>query len=225
MPEWHKERETRNDAEAEIVKLKKEKLKKESVKNPEKITEIEGKIKDQETARDAADARMMEIEKKYNDEDIVKYLQSTGLNRDMARDDFTSWCSSFTNWCVEQTKYQGTRDALANSWLTWGEEIKEPRYGAITVVTRGVGQYHVGFFLHIGEKSVPDGEEELEVNGKDGKPVKKKIKKSKLVEHVHLLSGNFSRQIKEGNEWTVNSADSSIHLVSYRWPTMKELKK
>lgn len=227
--EWTKEKNTRNTAKSEIIhatqELIKEKQKKESVRDKNKISELEQKIKELEKIRDDSDAKMLVIEKQYNDEDIVKYLQSTGLDGDAARDDATPWCSAFANWCVEQTKFHGKGSAKAEKWLDWGEEIKEPRYGAITVVTRGVGKYHVGFFLRIGKKSVPDGEEEIEVKGKDGKMTTRLKKKFRDVEVVHLLSGNQTDQIKEDNEWRVNSADSPIHLVSYRWPTNKELKK
>lgn len=228
-PIWRDEHKKRADAAKELAlaqnAITKEKQKKESVKDSKKITTLEQKIKEQEDIRDIANAKMLEIEKQYNDEDIVKYLQSTSLSNDMARDDSTAWCSAFANWCVEQTKYHGSRNAKADSWLTWGEEIEEPRYGAITVVTRGAGKYHVGFLLHIGKKNVPDGEEEIEVKGKDGKTTKRMRKKYREMEVVRLLSGNQTDQIKEDSEWTVNPAESAKHLVSYRWPTKKELKK
>lgn len=226
---WLAEKNTRNTAKSEIGRasdeLRKEKQKKENLRDKNKISELEKKIKAQENIYAVANTKMLEIEKQYNDEDIVKYLQSTSLSNDMARDDSTAWCSAFANWCVEQTKYHGSRNAKADSWLTWGEEIKEPRYGAIAVVTRGLGKYHVGFLLHIGKKNVPDGEEEIEVKGKDGKMTKRMKKKYREVEVVRLLSGNQTDQIKEDSEWTVNPAESAKHLVSYRWPTNKELKK
>lgn len=143
----------------------------------------------------------------------------------MARDDSTAWCSSFANWCVEQSGYRGSNSAAAESWKEWGEEMKEPRYGAIVVVTRATNptKYHVGFFLNFGKRNILDGEEEIEVKGKNGELIKKKKKKFKQVDVVSLLSGNYSDQVKEGNEWTVLASENPAkHLVSYRWPTSKE---
>jgi uncharacterized protein (TIGR02594 family) len=56
----------------------------------------------------------------------------------------TNWCSGFVNWCLGQAAYQGTRDALALSWLRWGER-SQPRWGAIAVVTAPI--HHVGFYV------------------------------------------------------------------------------
>ncbi|MET3117226.1 uncharacterized protein (TIGR02594 family) [Undibacterium sp. GrIS 1.8] len=230
-PDWKAEHQKRNNADAAIKKakseLQKEKQKTENSKDHSKILERQQKIAENESIREEADQKMQEIEKKYNNEDIVKYLQSTNLDRDMARDDSTAWCSSFANWCVEQSGYRGSNSAAAESWKEWGEEMKEPRYGAIVVVTRATNptKYHVGFFLNFGKRNILDGEEEIEVKGKNGELIKKKKKKFKQVDVVSLLSGNYSDQVKEGNEWTVLASENPAkHLVSYRWPTSKEKK-
>ncbi len=123
----------------------------------------------------------------------------------------------------QQAGYNGTDNAGAISWANWGEKIDEPRYGAITVVTRDYGKHHVGFFLSIVEKDVTIGVEEVEVTGKDGKTRKKKVKKTKKVKYVRLLSGNYSNLVKEGDEWAVEVADNpKKHLVSYHWPTKND---
>ena len=160
----------------------------------------------------------------------MKYLQSTSAGRDEARDDNTAWCSSFANWCMENgSSYHGTGSAAASSWLNWGEEIAEPRYGAITIVTRAKSPnvlYHMGFFLRIDKKNIEIGEEEVEKIGRDGKAKKIKKKKYKSVDAVNILSGNYSDKIREASGWTVNAEDDPVsHLVSYRWPTNKEKRK
>lgn len=228
-PKWKEEHSARTEAEKSIkasqANLVKEKQKSDKTRDTKRVTELELKIDEQKNVRDEADKKMQELEKAYNNSDIVKYLQSTRLGRDMARDDGTAWCSSFANWCVEQSGYHGTGDALAESWRNWGEKIDEPRYGAITITTRANNpvKYHVGFYLGIGKRTVSDGEEDVDEVGKNGVVIKKKKKKTRKIDTVRLLSGNFSDQVKEGDEWTVLASDNAAkHLVSYRWPTAKE---
>lgn len=66
-----------------------------------------------------------------------------------------SWCSSFVNWCLMQTKYAplATHSALAYSWgqRSWhnGDVVDKPFYGAIAVMNYS----HVGFVCGIN----PDG--------------------------------------------------------------------
>ena len=42
---------------------------------------------------------------------------------------------------------QGTGSAQAISWLNWGQDIGEPAYGAIGVISYGGGRGHVGFVV------------------------------------------------------------------------------
>jgi uncharacterized protein (TIGR02594 family) len=231
---WKEKYKIRNDAERAIKSaqddLKRETRKTEKSRDGKKITELQQKVKEHEAIRDQADQDMQEIENKYNNPDIVKYLKSTSLakeNRDAARSDSTPWCSSFANWCVEMSGYHGTGSAAADSWLKWGEKIEKPKYGAITITTRSSNpvKFHVGFFLGMGQKKVEDGEEEVEVKGKNGKIEKRKKKKYRDIDVVRLLSGNFKDQIAEGHEWAVSAEDDRTkHLVEYRWPTTKEKK-
>lgn len=76
---------------------------------------------------------------------IVQYHAATSFQ---ATDDEVPWCSSFVNWCLQHAGYEGTRSAAARSWLTWGEPLDQPMYGAITVLARGKNPAmgHVGFF-------------------------------------------------------------------------------
>jgi len=59
------------------------------------------------------------------------------------------WVSSFVNWAIEQAGLTGTDDTTAQSWLTWGETLAEPRPGAIAVfkIEDHPGGGYVGFFL------------------------------------------------------------------------------
>jgi uncharacterized protein (TIGR02594 family) len=85
---------------------------------------------------------------------ILEYHGATGLRADT---DETPWCSSFINWVMKQAGYSGTNNALAKSWLSWGQALESPRYGAITVIKRKGAQsdaatgsatgYHVAFCL------------------------------------------------------------------------------
>jgi uncharacterized protein (TIGR02594 family) len=78
---------------------------------------------------------------------IVEYHQSTSL---LATDDETPWCSSFVNWCFEQAGIHGTNSARARSWETWGQQLRKPRRGSVTVFwreTKASGKGHVAFFF------------------------------------------------------------------------------
>ena len=77
---------------------------------------------------------------------ILKYHDATELNADS---DETPWCSSFVNWCFKQVGIQGTRSALARSWLEWGMSIDNPTRGSVVVLRRGRNPWsgHVGFFI------------------------------------------------------------------------------
>jgi uncharacterized protein (TIGR02594 family) len=76
---------------------------------------------------------------------IVEYHQATSLN---ASDDETPWCSSFVNWCLSQSGYKGTDNAMARSFLNWGRVIALPQKGCVVVFKRGKPpQGHVAFFL------------------------------------------------------------------------------
>ncbi|HKO94117.1 MAG TPA: TIGR02594 family protein [Polyangiaceae bacterium] len=81
-----------------------------------------------------------------NNARIVEYLQSTDLDRGLASEDATPWCSGFVNWCVEKSGFAGSNSASARSWLHWGKSVAVPRRGCITVFTRDGGG-HVAFYV------------------------------------------------------------------------------
>jgi len=92
---------------------------------------------------------------------ILEYHQATTLR---ATHDETPWCSSFVNWVLRQSGHPGTRNALASSWLAWGQKLTGPRYGAIAIIrsrsaagnaaTGSSTGYHVGFLVEQTDKAV-----------------------------------------------------------------------
>lgn len=82
---------------------------------------------------------------------VVEYLRSTDLDPRLADDDATPWCSGFANWCMEKSGIAGTNSAAARSWLGWGRELKAPRRGVVTVLSRGKTGGHVGFYIGQGD--------------------------------------------------------------------------
>lgn len=87
-------------------------------------------------------------------DDVLKYHKSAGG----ASNDEVPWCSSFTNWVMQEAGYNGTQSKAARSWLSWNESYStKPRYGAITVLWRGTPNSpngHVGFLLEWDDKYV-----------------------------------------------------------------------
>lgn len=69
---------------------------------------------------------------------VVEYHQATSLK---ARNDETSWCSSFVNWTLQQAGVRGTNSAAARSWLTWGQAVPKDaaqvKPGDVIVFPRG----------------------------------------------------------------------------------------
>lgn len=76
---------------------------------------------------------------------ILEYHAATSYG---AKDDETSWCSSFVNWCMKQAGITGTNNAGARSWMNWGVPLTTPVVGCVAVFGypdswRG----HVGFYV------------------------------------------------------------------------------
>lgn len=72
-------------------------------------------------------------------------------------EDEVHWCSSFVNWCIEQSDISGTNSALARSWEKWGQRLSGPQTGAVAVFWRkskSSGLGHVGFFVEESASSV-----------------------------------------------------------------------
>jgi uncharacterized protein (TIGR02594 family) len=80
---------------------------------------------------------------------IVKYLKTTNIGRELAKNDETAWCAAFINFCIEEAGLTGTKNASARSWLNFGKPIEKPVRGCIVVFERPPNpqQGHVGFYL------------------------------------------------------------------------------
>lgn len=69
---------------------------------------------------------------------VIEYHQATSLK---ARNDETSWCSSFVNWTMQQAGVRGTNSAAARSWLHWGQAVPKDaahvKPGDVIVFPRG----------------------------------------------------------------------------------------
>ena len=64
--------------------------------------------------------------------------------------DQTAWCSSFANYCFQQSGIAGTRSKAARSWCKWGVPIADPVPGCVVVFWR-VAKFspfgHVAFYV------------------------------------------------------------------------------
>ncbi len=90
---------------------------------------------------------IIEIPGKASHPRVLQYLAATDLNSRARLRDETDWCSAFVNWCLTEAGYEGTRSALARSWLDWGQKIDSPRKGCIVIFSRGFRYGHVGFYV------------------------------------------------------------------------------
>lgn len=86
-----------------------------------------------------------------NNKRILQYHQATELE---ASEDSVPWCSAFMNWCIQggddKDGGKGTRDAMARSWLNWGQKVAVPQEGDTVIFsspTRGSESGHVAFFV------------------------------------------------------------------------------
>jgi uncharacterized protein (TIGR02594 family) len=67
-----------------------------------------------------------------------------------AVDEEIPWCSSFVNFCFEESGIKGTDNRAARSWLNFGTPTNTPVRGCVVVFKRGAegsGLGHVGFYL------------------------------------------------------------------------------
>lgn len=63
--------------------------------------------------------------------------------------DEVAWCAAFVGACLERAGEASTRSLMARSYLRWGENITQVRYGALAVLSRGSDPSagHVGFLV------------------------------------------------------------------------------
>jgi len=88
-----------------------------------------------------------EISGRRHNTRITAYFEELG-HWAHARDE-VPWCAAYLGACLERSGIQSTRSLMARSYLRWGEEIKDARFGAVAVLSRGrdPAAGHVGFWL------------------------------------------------------------------------------
>ena len=87
------------------------------------------------------------IGEKHNPE-VLKYF--SGIGHEWVKDDETSWCSAFVNWCCKGAGLEYTGKLNARSWLDIGENIQYPQLGDIVILWRenkNSWKGHVGFYI------------------------------------------------------------------------------
>jgi uncharacterized protein (TIGR02594 family) len=106
--------------------------------------------------------------------------------------DSVPWCSAFANWCLEQAGYRGTGSSWARDFLKWENAIPlhTPVWGCVTVLRRGAGSGHVGFFW------------------------------KRKAGQIMLLGGNLADSRSGGDGASVNKRlFSPERVLGYLWPT------
>lgn len=89
-----------------------------------------------------------EIKGVENNPIIAEYLATTTLNKELASQDETAWCSAFVNWCVTKSGLKGTNSAWAKSWLNYSKPTRLAKCGDIAVFKRGDTSGHVAFYIN-----------------------------------------------------------------------------
>lgn len=82
---------------------------------------------------------------------IIQYFTAVSYH---AQEDEVPWCSAFANWVLKQAGIEGTDSAVARSFEKWGEELEDPRKGAVIVFDWQNGSGHVGFIYSWTDSSV-----------------------------------------------------------------------
>lgn len=80
--------------------------------------------------------------------EVMKYFHETGFSE--IKSDEISWCSAFACWCNMKAGMSHPKSLVARDWLSWGDEVFEPKLGDITVFWRNDPkgwQGHVGRFI------------------------------------------------------------------------------
>jgi uncharacterized protein (TIGR02594 family) len=75
---------------------------------------------------------------------ILEYLHSVP-NSDNSTDK-NDWASAFAEWCLNQVHINGPKSMKPKAWITWGQDIREPKPGAIAIFNFD-GTEHVGFVI------------------------------------------------------------------------------
>ncbi|MEM1299609.1 MAG: TIGR02594 family protein [Pseudomonadota bacterium] len=99
-----------------------------------------------DVAKAELDLDIREVPGSGNNPRIVMYHTTT--NAWSGTDDAVPWCSSFVNYCVEQSGRIGTSSQTARSWENWGQDVSAaPQEGDIVVFERVGKGGHVAFLV------------------------------------------------------------------------------
>lgn len=152
-----------------------------------------------------------EIKGKEHNPRIVEYHKSTSLPESMHTDE-VAYCSSFVNFIMDQVNLKKTNSPLARSWLKWGAELDEPRYGCVVIFKRGLSwQGHVGLF--VGETA--SGYKILGANQNDEVNISVYDKKD-LLGFRWPLDYDPTKYFKKDDRKTLSSVEKEflIHLIN-----------
>ena len=111
-----------------------------------------------------------------NNPRVVQY--STDIGNTWVKTDEVAWCSEFVNWCLLQAGIQGTKSAVAKSFLKWGVETKTPNFGDLVIFSWDATSGHIGFYVN----EAPGGIRVLGGNQDDEVNIKV-YKKDKIVSY------------------------------------------
>ena len=113
-----------------------------------------------------------------------------------------AWCSAFANWVAKKAGLPYTKQLLARSWLTVGQETKKPEIGDICVFWRNNingAEGHVSFFIR------EDGDNIYCLGGNQSDQVNISIyPKSRLLCYRDITKESpditFTRTLKKGDK-------------------------
>ncbi|MFT5779184.1 MAG: hypothetical protein ACI837_002141 [Crocinitomicaceae bacterium] len=95
---------------------------------------------------------IVEIPGDQHNSQIVTFFKETG-NEEIKTDE-AAWCSTFIGYCAKQAGLEYSKESLAQSWLNFGKEIKDPVPGDLVIFWRdGPTSWkgHVAIFLGFDE--------------------------------------------------------------------------
>ncbi len=89
-----------------------------------------------------------EFPKGKNNPQILQFFHELGYKN--IKDDETSWCAAFLNYCLKKSGHNYMNSLIAKDWLKYGIETKNPQPGDVIVFwreKRSGWQGHVAFFI------------------------------------------------------------------------------
>jgi uncharacterized protein (TIGR02594 family) len=76
---------------------------------------------------------------------ITEYF-ATVAGTNTYREDGDDWASAFVEWSLQHAGKTGPKNMKPSAWLTWGQPLETPQFGAIVILDFS-GHEHVGFFF------------------------------------------------------------------------------